>query len=75
MLRNTDNSIAAENRNLKPAPLFPGAARHNCPVCGEATYSLDRIHPQCAQQQADEPRSRQLRLERIRKAFRAKKNP
>ncbi len=75
MTRDIDDAVSAVNRNLKPAPLFPGAARHNCPVCGEASYSLDRIHPQCAQQQADEPRNRQLRLQRIQKALDATKNP
>jgi hypothetical protein len=45
---------------LKPAPIFPQHHRNLCPICGTATYSRDGIHPQCAVQQADEPRNLKL---------------
>ena len=37
-----------------------------CPICGKASYSRGGIHPQCAMQQADEPRT--LKLREARKA-------
>lgn len=45
----------------KPEPLHPGRKRVPCPVCGEISYSLGGIHPQCAVRQAD-----QKRLNRIK---------
>jgi hypothetical protein len=47
--------------NRKPEPLLnqPSVGRV-CPVCGKKSYSLTGIHPQCAVQQADAPRQRQL---------------
>jgi hypothetical protein len=53
---------------LKPEPLFARPARPLCPICGQASYSRDGIHPQCASKQADEPRSAQLRLLRLTEA-------
>lgn len=51
----------------KPEPLYPVIVRgKDCPVCGKRTYSLGGIHPQCAVQQADAPRQRQLADERAR---------
>jgi hypothetical protein len=35
-------------KNRKPTPLFTVQKRLACPVCGEPTYSLSGIHPQCA---------------------------
>lgn len=32
--------------------------RRRCPVCHHAVYSLAGIHPQCAERQADPPRSK-----------------
>jgi hypothetical protein len=49
--------------NVKPAHTTP-----LCPVCGKAAYSLGGIHPQCAIQQADEPRLMQLRIARAEEA-------
>lgn len=51
-------------QNLKPAPIFSQPVRTPCPICGVVSYSRDGIHPQCAVQQADEPRSAQLRLKK-----------
>ena len=48
----------------KPLPLKPQRVQPLCPVCGKASYSRGGIHPQCAVQQADEPRNVRLRLER-----------
>ena len=49
---------------LKPVPVIPQRVKILCPICGEATYSRDGIHPQCALQQADEPRNLRIRAER-----------
>ena len=51
---------------LKPVPLFPALVKNLCPICGEATYSRAGIHPQCAVQQADEPRTLRLRIKKKR---------
>lgn len=40
----------------KPEPLIPVQTHDRCPVCGEVSYSLAGVHPQCAVQQADEKR-------------------
>lgn len=53
---------------LKPVPLIPKIARNVCPICGKDSYSRGGIHPQCAVQQADEPRNQRLKLERKKKA-------
>lgn len=53
--------------NLRPIP------RQACPVCGKATYSLGGIHPQCAIQQADEPRLLRLRAARTATPTKTKK--
>ena len=53
---------------LKPVPIFPQPVRNLCPICGAASYSRDGIHPQCAVQQADEPRNVRLRLKKKLKA-------
>jgi len=46
--------------------IVPQPARHLCPVCGKASYSLGGVHPQCSMQKADEPR-----LVRMREAKKA----
>lgn len=46
----------------KPQPLIRGRRRDPCPVCGEVSYSLTGIHPQCAARQADA-----RRLERVKR--------
>ena len=51
---------------LKPVPIVPQRVTNLCPICGEASYSRDGIHPQCALQQADEPRN--LRIRAAKKA-------
>jgi len=55
------------HNNRKPEPLLdqPSTGRP-CPVCGKKSYSSTGIHPQCAMQQADEPRQRQLAAEKRR---------
>jgi hypothetical protein len=51
----------------KPEPLYPVIVRGRiCPMCGKRSYSLGGIHPQCAVQQADAPRQRQLAEQRAR---------
>lgn len=46
----------------KPNPLISRRAHERCPVCGEVSYSLGGVHPQCAVRQADEKR-----LDRIKR--------
>ena len=41
--------------------VLPQPPKNLCPICGKAAYSLGGIHPQCAIQQADEPRLIKLR--------------
>jgi predicted RNA-binding Zn-ribbon protein involved in translation (DUF1610 family) len=41
------------NRHKKPEPLLSVSGRTLCPVCGEVSYSVQGIHPQCAVVQAD----------------------
>jgi predicted RNA-binding Zn-ribbon protein involved in translation (DUF1610 family) len=53
---------------LKPVPVIPQPAKMRCPICGETTYSRGGIHPQCAIQQADEPRTVKLRADRKKAA-------
>jgi hypothetical protein len=36
------------SKNRKPLPLLAPEERSICPVCGERTYSLSGVHPQCA---------------------------
>lgn len=52
----------------KPQPLFKSRQRKLCPVCGNASYSRAGVHPQCAQQQADEKRVARLKAKRKRLA-------
>src|SRR5215213_2818251 len=48
----------------KSAIILPPPPKHLCPVCGKPAYSLGGVHPQCAIQQADEPRLVRLRTAR-----------
>ncbi len=48
----------------KSVVIVPQPAKHLCPVCGKPAYSLGGVHPQCAIQQADEPRVLKLRAAR-----------
>ena len=50
----------------KPTPIIVAGKNRTCPVCGQRSYSLGGIHPQCAVLQADAPRT--LRLAAARKA-------
>lgn len=52
--------------DIEPLVIVPPPVRNLCPICGKATYSRGGIHPQCAMQQADEPRI--LRLRTTKKA-------
>jgi RNA polymerase subunit RPABC4/transcription elongation factor Spt4 len=46
----------------KPLPLYVAPHRKRCPVCGETSYSLGGMHPQCCVRQADAERIRRLKL-------------
>ncbi len=50
--------------NVKSVIILPPPPKHVCPVCGTASYSLGGVHPQCAVEQADEPRILKLRAAR-----------
>jgi hypothetical protein len=52
----------------KSVIIEPQPPRNLCPICGKATYSLGGIHPQCAMQQADEPRLSRLRTSKAAEA-------
>src|SRR6185436_10930365 len=54
---------------IKPVVVIPGPEKILCPICGKPTYSRGGIHPQCAMEQADEPR-----ITRLRNARRADAN-
>ena len=45
----------------KPKPLISRRTHDRCPVCGEISYSLGGVHPQCAVRQADEKRLKRLK--------------
>jgi hypothetical protein len=48
--------------NRKPVPLFDQRPRPRCPVCGETSYSVAGIHPQCAVRRLDSERMKGIRL-------------
>jgi predicted RNA-binding Zn-ribbon protein involved in translation (DUF1610 family) len=52
----------------KPTPMLQERGRKLCPVCGKPSYSLEGIHPQCAVQQADAPRSERMKAEKKQQA-------
>jgi rRNA maturation endonuclease Nob1 len=56
----------------KSVIILPPPPKHVCPVCGRPAYSLGGVHPQCAIEQADEPRILKLRAA---KAAQPKKTP
>lgn len=48
----------------KPVPLVPPnplPGRSPCPVCGEISYSVGGIHPQCSVRQADAERMNRVK--------------
>ncbi len=45
----------------KPQPLYDRSPRNPCPVCGEISYSLGGIHPQCAVRREDSVRMSRLK--------------
>ena len=46
--------------NQKPQPLYSASIERSCPVCGQPSYSAAGIHPQCAMEQADAKRMKQV---------------
>ena len=46
----------------KPQPLNPPKRHDRCPVCGEASYSLAGVHPQCSVRRADEKHKNGIKL-------------
>ncbi len=59
----------------KSVIVLPPPPKNVCPVCGKPAYSLGGVHPQCAIQQADEPRLVRLRAARAAEVPMAKKKP
>jgi hypothetical protein len=57
----------------KPTPILGEPNSKICPICGKRSYSAGGIHPQCAVQQADAPRERQIKAEKKKTA--GKKKP
>lgn len=51
----------------KPAPMHTAIPRKVCPVCGQASYSVAGIHPQCAEAQADEKRMKKVKAKKADK--------
>lgn len=49
----------------KSVVIVPTPPKHVCPICGTASYSVGGIHPQCAMQQADQPRLARLRAAKL----------
>jgi hypothetical protein len=49
----------------KPDPLASGEIKpvRRCSVCGQASYSVGGVHPQCAQEQADARRVARIKAE------------
>jgi hypothetical protein len=49
----------------KSVVILPPLPKHICPVCHKPAYSLGGVHPQCAIEQADEPRILKLKTARV----------
>ena len=49
----------------KPQPLNPPKMHDRCPVCGEVSYSLAGVHPQCSVRRADEQRKNRIKREKL----------
>lgn len=58
----------------KPTPTLSERGKKICPVCGKPSYSREGIHPQCAIEQADAPRQKEL-VEQKKKDGKEKKKP
>lgn len=48
----------------KPQPLISRKTHDRCPVCGEISYSLAGVHPQCAMRQADAKRLQRMKRDK-----------
>jgi endogenous inhibitor of DNA gyrase (YacG/DUF329 family) len=55
--------------------VVPRPPRNLCPICGKASYSAGGVHPQCAMQQADEPRLARLKAAKAVEAKQKKPAP
>jgi uncharacterized Zn finger protein (UPF0148 family) len=53
------------SENSKATPLFSPRKDVRCPVCGEASYSKDGVHPQCSVKRADQKRATKIKADRI----------
>ena len=61
--------------SIEPLIVVPQPVRNLCPICGKASYSKGGIHPQCAMQQADQPRIVRLRAEKVAETKISKPKP
>ncbi|MCH8830416.1 MAG: hypothetical protein IID45_12645 [Planctomycetes bacterium] len=44
--------------------MIPRRTHERCPVCGEISYSLAGVHPQCAVRQADAKRLKRIKRDK-----------
>jgi hypothetical protein len=51
--------------SVKSVVIVPTTPKNVCPICGTASYSVGGMHPQCAMQQADQPRLVRLRAAKL----------
>ena len=71
----THITVRSKMSIIKPVVVIPGPEKILCPICGKPTYSHGGIHPQCAMEQADEPRVTLLRNARRADVKRARPIP
>lgn len=61
LCRNSSDQVKVPTVNSKkPLPLIVRPKHDPCPVCGEISYSITGVHPQCAMRQADQVRLLQI---------------
>jgi hypothetical protein len=68
----TSRPEADDVKHQKPVPSRTSSRGAKCPVCGETSYSLGGIHPQCSMAQADAERKIEITANRKTKAKTAK---
>ncbi len=61
----TFDAAAMKTKILESLATMP--PRKACPVCGQPSYSLAGIHPQCAEYQNDEKRLKKLKAKKAEK--------
>jgi len=54
--------------NKKPQPLMDRQIHQRCPVCGQVSYSVNGIHPQCSARKADSERMERVKIKQQQSA-------